>query len=210
MKISSIKICIINKIFEKQNINFFFYFVLMFTFVNITGRCLTLAGGSASNSEWSQTGCVMNKPEMGWIHPDVQLLPDAGICYGVRYVGCLEIKESMKSLDFETRTTIARESINRVAEAAGLKTVSKRKKDRAVSCNNTMCHMLTWMRRHSQGTAEQGVWRRDQEAFLIYSPIIMTSCGAEKWNETERFHSTLTHKGNEVQGESIFDDTPPT
>ncbi|KAH9509062.1 sporulation-specific csd4-like protein [Bulinus truncatus] len=70
----------------------------------------------------------MNKPEMGWIHPDVQLLPDAGICYGVRYVGCLEIKESMKSLDFETRTTIARESINRVAEAAGLKTVSKRKK----------------------------------------------------------------------------------
>ncbi|KAK0044551.1 SHC-transforming protein 1 [Biomphalaria pfeifferi] len=84
--------------------------------------------GATSNSEWSRTGSFMNKPEMGWIHPDVQLLPDAGICYGVRYVGCLEIKESMKSLDFETRTTIARESINRVAEAAGLKTVSKRKK----------------------------------------------------------------------------------
>ncbi|CAL1541389.1 unnamed protein product [Lymnaea stagnalis] len=84
--------------------------------------------GATSSSEWSRTGSFMNKPEMGWIHPDVQLLPDAGICYGVRYIGCLEIKESMKSLDFETRTTIARESINRVAEAAGLKTASKRKK----------------------------------------------------------------------------------
>ncbi|XP_059155438.1 SHC-transforming protein 1-like isoform X2 [Physella acuta] len=81
-----------------------------------------------SLSSWSRTGSFMNKPEMGWIHPDDQLLPDAGICYGVRYIGCLEIKESMKSLDFETRTTIARESINRVAEAAGLKTASKRKK----------------------------------------------------------------------------------
>ncbi|XP_005090357.1 SHC-transforming protein 1 isoform X2 [Aplysia californica] len=87
-------------------------------------------GGVSNNStsEWSRTGSFMNKPDIGWIHPDAQLSPDAGICYGVRYIGCLEIKESMKTLDFDTRTTIARESINRVAEAAGLKTASKKKK----------------------------------------------------------------------------------
>ncbi|XP_046357110.2 SHC-transforming protein 1-like isoform X1 [Haliotis rufescens] len=79
-------------------------------------------------SEWSRTGSFLNKPEIGWIHPDQQLEPDAGICYGVRYIGCIEVKESMKSLDFETRTTLTREAINRVTEAAGLKTASKKRK----------------------------------------------------------------------------------
>jgi hypothetical protein len=36
------------------------------------------------NPEWSRNGSFLNKPEVGWIHPDVQLNPDAGICYGVR------------------------------------------------------------------------------------------------------------------------------
>ncbi|XP_041366256.1 SHC-transforming protein 1-like isoform X2 [Gigantopelta aegis] len=79
-------------------------------------------------SEWSRTGSFVNKPDHGWIHPDQQLEPDAGICYGVRYIGCIEIKESMKSLDFEIRTALTREAINLVAEAAGLKTVSKKKR----------------------------------------------------------------------------------
>ncbi|XP_025077554.1 SHC-transforming protein 1-like isoform X2 [Pomacea canaliculata] len=85
-------------------------------------------------AEWSRNGSFLNKPEVGWLHPDNQLTPDAGICYGVRYIGCIEVKESMKTLDFETRTTVAREAINRVAEAGGLKTASKRRKvDRKVS-----------------------------------------------------------------------------
>uniref|UniRef100_A0A0B6ZYJ2 PID domain-containing protein n=1 Tax=Arion vulgaris TaxID=1028688 RepID=A0A0B6ZYJ2_9EUPU len=70
----------------------------------------------------------MSDQKVRWIHPDAQLSSDAGVCYGVRYIGCLEIKESMKSLDFETRTAVARESISRVAEAAGLKTSAKKKK----------------------------------------------------------------------------------
>ena len=41
-------------------------------------------GGVTTNSEWSRTGSFMNKPEVGWIHPDGQLSADAGICYGVR------------------------------------------------------------------------------------------------------------------------------
>ncbi|XP_076443236.1 SHC-transforming protein 1-like [Babylonia areolata] len=86
------------------------------------------------NPEWSRNGSFLNKPEVGWIHPDQQLAPDAGICYGVRYIGNVEVKESMKSLDFDTRTQVAREAINRVAEAAGLKTATKKRKvDKRVS-----------------------------------------------------------------------------
>lgn len=81
-------------------------------------------------SEWSKTGSFMHKPERGWIHPDAQIKPDAGVCYGVRYIGCLEVKESMRQLDFDTRTALAREAICRVCEAAGLKTAKKRKVDK--------------------------------------------------------------------------------
>ena len=47
--------------------------------------------GAPNSTEWSRTGSFMNKPEVGWIHPDTQLGPEAGICYGVR-VGSLFIK----------------------------------------------------------------------------------------------------------------------
>lgn len=84
--------------------------------------------------EWSRNGSFLNKPDVGWIHPDQQLNPDAGICYGVRYIGNIEVKESMKTLDFETRTQVAREAINKVSEAAGLKTATKKRKmDKRVS-----------------------------------------------------------------------------
>lgn len=86
------------------------------------------AKGSNMSVEWSRTGTFLHKPERGWIHPDEQLAAGAGICYGVRYIGCLEVKESMRALDFDTRTALAREAINRVSEAAGLKTATKRKK----------------------------------------------------------------------------------
>ncbi|XP_061164719.1 SHC-transforming protein 1-like [Saccostrea echinata] len=85
------------------------------------------------SSEWSKSGSFMNKPDRGWIHPDFQLDKEAGICYGVRYIGCIEVKESMRSLDFETRTALAREAINRVCEAAGLKTAKKRKVDKKLT-----------------------------------------------------------------------------
>lgn len=87
--------------------------------------------------EWSRNGSFLNKPEVGWIHPDQQLNPDAGICYGVRYIGNIEVKESMKTLDFDTRTQVAREAINRVSEAAGLKTATKKRK-----VDKRVCRML--------------------------------------------------------------------
>lgn len=72
-------------------------------------------------------GSFINKPARGWLHPDTQLA-DEGICYGVRYIGCLEVNTSMKSLNFDTRSLIAKECISRVCEAAGLKTADRKRK----------------------------------------------------------------------------------
>ncbi|CAH1796691.1 unnamed protein product [Owenia fusiformis] len=90
-------------------------------------------GKNKDKKEWANSGSFMNKPVRGWLHPDEQLASEAGVCYGVRYVGCLEVKESMRTLDFDTRTAVAKESISRVCDAAGLKTATKKKKDKKVS-----------------------------------------------------------------------------
>ena len=34
--------------------------------------------------DWTKSGSFVNKPTRGWLHPDSQLAPDAGVCYGVR------------------------------------------------------------------------------------------------------------------------------
>lgn len=67
------------------------------------------------------------KPPYGWIHSE-KLLLKQGVTYAVRYVGSLEVKESMKTLDFKTRSSVAKECINRVCEKAGLKTTDKKRK----------------------------------------------------------------------------------
>ncbi|OQR77676.1 SHC-transforming protein 1-like [Tropilaelaps mercedesae] len=65
-----------------------------------------------------------------WLHQDNEIL-GLGVCYTVKYVGCLEVLTSMKSLDFETRTLIAKECIVRVSESAGFRSPDrKRKTDR--------------------------------------------------------------------------------
>ncbi|PSN41290.1 SHC-transforming protein 1 [Blattella germanica] len=72
-------------------------------------------------------GGFISKPARGWPHPD-QLITKEGITYAVRYIGCLEVNTSMKSLDFDTRSQVAKECISRVCEAAGLKTADKKRK----------------------------------------------------------------------------------
>jgi len=59
------------------------------------------------------------KPDRGWLHPD-HLFATDGINYAVRYIGCVEVNTSMKVLDFETRSAIAKECINRVCEASSV------------------------------------------------------------------------------------------
>ncbi|XP_054160192.1 SHC-transforming protein 1-like isoform X2 [Oppia nitens] len=48
--------------------------------------------------------------------------------YITKYVGCLGINTSMKSLDFDTRSQIAKECINRVCELGRLKTPDKKRR----------------------------------------------------------------------------------
>nr|CAG4638573.1 EOG090X098F [Cyclestheria hislopi] len=82
--------------------------------------------GSSGGSSGSNRSFI-NKPARGWLHPDDVIIRE-GITYFVRYIGCLEVNTSMKSLDFDTRSQIAKECINLVCETAGLKTVDKKRK----------------------------------------------------------------------------------
>lgn len=72
-----------------------------------------------------------NKPARGWSHAD-NIISNEGVKFNVRYIGCLEIKTSMKMLDFTLRSLVAKECINRVCEAASLKTSKKRRCDKRI------------------------------------------------------------------------------
>ncbi|XP_041705082.1 SHC-transforming protein 2 isoform X1 [Coregonus clupeaformis] len=66
--------------------------------------------------DFNQKGSFMHKPSQGWLHPDKNIT-GPGASYIVRYMGCIEVLKSMRSLDFNTRTQVTREAINRLCEA---------------------------------------------------------------------------------------------
>ncbi|XP_068175450.1 SHC-transforming protein 2 isoform X1 [Antennarius striatus] len=66
--------------------------------------------------DFIQKGTFINKPSQGWLHPDKKIA-GPGASYIVRYMGCIEVLKSMRSLDFNTRTQVTREAINRLCEA---------------------------------------------------------------------------------------------
>jgi len=74
----------------------------------------------------------VNKPPRGWLHPD-HLFARDGINYAVRYMGCVDVNTSMKLLDFDTRSAIAKECIKRVCESSGVNTGGNRVPDRKVA-----------------------------------------------------------------------------
>ncbi|KAM7012388.1 SHC-transforming protein 2 isoform 1-T2 [Tautogolabrus adspersus] len=77
--------------------------------------------------EITQKGSFIHKPSQGWLHPD-KTIAGPGASYIVRYMGCIEVLKSMRSLDFNTRTQVTREAINRLCEAVpGGKGVWRRK-----------------------------------------------------------------------------------
>ncbi|KAL6468737.1 hypothetical protein MHYP_G00222610 [Metynnis hypsauchen] len=61
-------------------------------------------------------GSFIHKPSQGWLHSDKKI-SSTGASYIVRYMGCIEVLKSMRSLDFTTRTQVTREAINRLCEA---------------------------------------------------------------------------------------------
>jgi len=77
----------------------------------------TVAGavGLQQQQQQQAPASFVNKPARGWLHPD-HLIAKDGINYAVRYIGNIEVTTSMKILDFDTRSSIAKESIIRVCE----------------------------------------------------------------------------------------------
>ncbi|NWX21997.1 SHC3 protein, partial [Aegotheles bennettii] len=55
----------------------------------------------------NQSISFVNKPSRGWLHSSEKIL-GPGVTYIVKYLGCIEVLRSMRSLDFSTRTQIAR------------------------------------------------------------------------------------------------------
>ncbi|CAG07938.1 unnamed protein product, partial [Tetraodon nigroviridis] len=69
-----------------------------------------------AGEDFTQKGSFIHKPSQGWLHPDKKIA-GPGASYIVRYMGCIEVLKSMRSLDFNTRTQVTREAINRLCEA---------------------------------------------------------------------------------------------
>lgn len=94
-------------------------------------------GIKLAGEEWNRKGSFINKPAQGWLHPDDRIL-GPGVSYIVRYMGCIEVLRSMRSLDFNTRTQVTREAINRLYEAVpGVKGNWKKK-----APNKALFHIL--------------------------------------------------------------------
>ncbi|NXU50612.1 SHC3 protein, partial [Turnix velox] len=68
------------------------------------------------DEDWNQSCSFVNNPSQGWLHSSEKIL-GPGVTYIVKYLGCVEVLRSMRSLDFNTRTQIAREAISHVCEA---------------------------------------------------------------------------------------------
>ncbi|XP_030625211.1 SHC-transforming protein 3 [Chanos chanos] len=59
---------------------------------------------------------LVSKPCRGWLHSS-EKISGPGVTYIVKYLGCIEVLRSMRSLDFNTRSQITREAISLVCEA---------------------------------------------------------------------------------------------
>lgn len=91
-------------------------------------RRVRVEGGQLGGDEWTRHGSFVNKPTRGWLHPD-NVVSSTGVSYTVRYMGCVEVLQSMRALDFPTRTQVTREAISVVCESVpGAKGAQRRRK----------------------------------------------------------------------------------
>ncbi|CAB1334580.1 unnamed protein product [Coregonus sp. 'balchen'] len=70
-------------------------------------RRARVEGGQLGGDEWTRHGSFVNKPTRGWLHSD-HVVSTTGVAYSVRYMGCVEVLQSMRALDFNTRTQVTR------------------------------------------------------------------------------------------------------
>lgn len=82
---------------------------------------------ASSSSEWTHSlGTDQTNGGRLWIQSPEAIV--SGISFRARYVGSLEVLTSMRSMTYGDRSQVARECINRVCDAAGMKTPSKKRK----------------------------------------------------------------------------------
>ncbi|XP_024058906.2 SHC-transforming protein 1 isoform X1 [Terrapene carolina triunguis] len=102
------------------------------------GKKTRVEGGQLGGDEWTRHGSFVNKPTRGWLHPDDKVM-GPGVSYLVRYMGCVEVLQSMRALDFNTRTQVTREAISLVCEAVpGAKGAVRRRKPCGRSLNSIL------------------------------------------------------------------------
>ncbi|XP_069805820.1 SHC-transforming protein 1 isoform X1 [Dendropsophus ebraccatus] len=102
------------------------------------GRKGRVEGGQLAGDEWTRHGSFVNKPTRGWLHPDDKVM-GPGVTYLVRYMGCVEVLQSMRALDFSTRTQVTREAISLVSDAVpGAKGALRRRKTGGRSLNSIL------------------------------------------------------------------------
>ncbi|XDV38168.1 hypothetical protein PO909_007635 [Leuciscus waleckii] len=87
-------------------------------FVSSGKKCRMEESQPGGGEGWSLggTGGLVNKPSRGWLHSS-EKISGPGVTYVVKYLGCIEVLRSMRSLDFTTRSQITREAISLVCEA---------------------------------------------------------------------------------------------
>uniref|UniRef100_A0A8C5Q831 SHC-transforming protein 1 n=1 Tax=Leptobrachium leishanense TaxID=445787 RepID=A0A8C5Q831_9ANUR len=102
------------------------------------GRKSRVEGGQLAGDEWTRHGSFVNKPTRGWLHPDDKVM-GPGVSYLVRYMGCVEVLQSMRALDFNTRTQVTREAISLVCDAVpSAKGALRRRKTGGRSLNSIL------------------------------------------------------------------------
>ncbi|XP_061589239.1 SHC-transforming protein 3 [Cololabis saira] len=93
-----------------------------------------------SGEDWNPGGGggLVSKPSRGWLHSNDKI-SGPGITYDVKYLGCLEVLQSMRSLDFTTRSQITREAISLVCEAVpGTKGALRKRKPPSKALSNIL------------------------------------------------------------------------
>uniref|UniRef100_A0A3Q1J291 SHC adaptor protein 3 n=1 Tax=Anabas testudineus TaxID=64144 RepID=A0A3Q1J291_ANATE len=83
-------------------------------------------------------GGLVSKPSRGWLHSS-EKISGPGVTYIVKYLGCIEVLRSMRSLDFTTRSQITREAISLVCEAVpGTKGALRKRKPPSKALSNIL------------------------------------------------------------------------
>eukprot|EP00794_Sanderia_malayensis_P009605 gene9605-10592_t len=77
-----------------------------------------------AKSEWRDSGSLIHKPTIGWTHSDKEIAE--GVTYKVKYVGCMKILQSVKTLSLADRAIVIKYAMAKCCDKAGLMKFKKK------------------------------------------------------------------------------------